>query len=149
MVTARRLRIVVPSADGSGLESQVSVSFGRCPFFTMVSVESGAIVAVDILGNPHQEDHGPGMVPEFIRSLKADVVIATNVGLGARALLATMSIKLLSGAMGGVGTVARSYLAGKLRDVGSCASSTGARPRACACGRECRRTARPRRFRGE
>jgi predicted Fe-Mo cluster-binding NifX family protein len=128
----RGLRIVVPSTDDSGLVSQVSPAFSRCPFFTLLGVEDGTIVSVEVHANPHREDHTPELVPAFVRSLRAEVVIAASVGLGARALLSTLSISLLSGASGEVGTAARSYLAGSLRDV---AASTGGKRkrRSCAC----------------
>jgi predicted Fe-Mo cluster-binding NifX family protein len=125
-----RVRILVPSSDGSGLESQVFGRLGDSPCFTVANLEEGEIVAVEIFDNPHRADHGPGLVPDFVRSLGVDVVVAGTMGAGARALFATMGIKVVSGAAGGVGAVLRSYLQGRLRDVAARASPAhnGARP---------------------
>jgi len=82
-MTGERL-IAVASEDSSGLDGEVSAHFGRCPFYVLVHVNGDTVVRSQVAANPHFDEHRPGMMPQFIHSLGADVIIAG--GMGPRAI---------------------------------------------------------------
>ena len=106
--------IAIPTMDDRGLESEVSMHFGRAPFFTFVEVEDGEIRDVDVVRVPF-EGHGPGDLPSFIREHGGHVVIAYGMGPRAVEFFERLGIKVVLGASGKVGDVVRAYLGGDLR----------------------------------
>jgi len=53
-----RIVLAVPSNGKGGLEAERSGHFGRCDCFTVVEIESGAIVGTRIVANPPHEEGG-------------------------------------------------------------------------------------------
>jgi predicted Fe-Mo cluster-binding NifX family protein len=53
-----RIVLAVPSNGEGGLEAERSGHFGRCDCFTVVEIESGAIVGTRIVANPPHEEGG-------------------------------------------------------------------------------------------
>lgn len=117
------MRIVVSSDSNTGLESSVSNHFGRCPFFTLVDVESGEIHSVRSVENPFFDSHAPGQVPLFIRKLGADAMLAG--GMGRRAI--DMFLEYGIGCATGAGTTVRNavddFLSGRLVQAAPCRES--------------------------
>ena len=72
------------ASEGEGLESELSNHFGRCPKYVFVELEGKDVKQVETKQNPFYNGHEPGVVPEFIASEKADVIIAG--GMGPRAI---------------------------------------------------------------
>ena len=66
-------RIAFSCEDNQGLQSDMSMHFGRCPHFTLVDVEGDEIKEVQVVANPAFENHVPGVVPKFISEQKATV----------------------------------------------------------------------------
>lgn len=60
---------------------RVSAHFGRCPVFTIIEVKDGAILSKKIINNP---GHAPGVIPNFLKEHKANMIICG--GMGARAV---------------------------------------------------------------
>jgi predicted Fe-Mo cluster-binding NifX family protein len=107
------MKIAVPSVDERGLDSEVSSHFGRTPFYTIVSTESGEIKEVEVIKNPFTE-HSPGDVPNFLRQKEVDVILAYGMGRRARTFFGSMKIRVIIGAQGKVGEVVRAFLRGNL-----------------------------------
>ncbi|MHA1720516.1 MAG: NifB/NifX family molybdenum-iron cluster-binding protein [Promethearchaeota archaeon] len=47
----KTIKIAIPSVSSDGLNAQVTRRFGRCPFFTIVSLKNGEIDEVEIIEN--------------------------------------------------------------------------------------------------
>ncbi len=72
-IDAQTLRIAVASDDDRGLDASVSAHFGRCPAYTLAEVEGREIRSHRIVANPYVDQHIPGVMPEFLASLKPQV----------------------------------------------------------------------------
>jgi predicted Fe-Mo cluster-binding NifX family protein len=107
------MRIAVPSVDDRGLESEMSAHFGRAPYYTLVDVENGEITGYKVVKCPFSE-HGPGDIPNFLRSLNVDIIIAYGMGRRAQDFFNSMGIKVLTGAYGKVSDVIKAFLTGSL-----------------------------------
>lgn len=89
------MKIAVASM-GETLDSNVSEHFGRCPYYIIVDGDD-----VHAVKNPYVA-HSPGQVPEFIKSLGADVIISGGMGRRAIEIFKEMGIRALTGARGTV-----------------------------------------------
>jgi predicted Fe-Mo cluster-binding NifX family protein len=114
------MRIAISAEDDRGLESAISFHFGRCPYFVLVDVEDGAVTEVMAVQNPYYAEHHPGMVPPFIQSHDADVMVSGGMGRRAIELFASYGIQAATGASGTVQTALDAYLGGKLATAAPC-----------------------------
>lgn len=118
-------RIVVAAEDPRGLEGEVSAHFGRCPYYVCIDVDSSqgedSIGSIEVVENEFFGRHQPGIMPRFIKSLRADVIIAGGMGPRAIDLFHSLDIEVATGAVGIVGKVVKAYLDGKLRGIVPCA----------------------------
>ncbi|MGC9467564.1 MAG: NifB/NifX family molybdenum-iron cluster-binding protein [Anaerolineae bacterium] len=119
------MRIAVSSEDNRGLEAQVAQHFGRCPYFTFVDVEDGAIQEVRVLDNPHYHDHRPGAVPDFVKAYDATMIIAGGMGRRAVALFQQAGIEAYTGADSTVRRSLESAMGGELEDATPCPGRGG------------------------
>ena len=113
-------RIAIACEDDRGLEGQVSHHFGRCPFYTVVDVGAGEAPAVRVVANPHYEEHRPGVVPVFVQSLGAHVIVAGGMGPRAIAMFDEFGIEVATGAVGRTGAVLQAYLDGRVKGIVPC-----------------------------
>ena len=88
-------KIALASEDNSGLEGMLSAHFGRCPFYTFVNVEGDQILGSEVVKNPHYPNHEPGVIPQFIHSQKANVMIAGGMDRGQSTFLPNSGLMLL------------------------------------------------------
>ena len=115
------MKIAVASEDGRGLSSFVSPHFGRCPFYTLVDVQDGEIVGVEVCENPYYGRHVPGAVPEFVRGLGADIIIAGGMGPRAMMMFESFGIEVVTvGWEATVQEAVEAYLEGELRGAKPC-----------------------------
>jgi len=115
------MRIAMASEDDLGLKGYLSAHFGRCPFYTVVEVQDGEVKGVEVVKNPYYMAHAPGVVPEFIRSLGVDVIIAGGMGPRAIDMFARFGIEAVTtGTSAPLEEVLRGYLEGRIRGVESC-----------------------------
>lgn len=117
-------RIALGCDNHFGLESSLSAHFGRCPYYIFVDASEEHMVGFQVVENPHCENHKPGGVPHFIRSQKANVIIAGGMGPRAVDLFNQFGIEVVGGAQGKVGDVLESYLRGEVQGVNSCEYSS-------------------------
>ena len=117
------MRFAISVEDNNGLESVVSHHFGRCPFFVLVDMEDDDIKEVQVIDNPHYVQHQVGMVPEFINSLSANVMISGGMGRRAIAFFEEYGIAAATGASGNVSTTLKAYMNGSLSVAQPCRES--------------------------
>jgi predicted Fe-Mo cluster-binding NifX family protein len=89
----------------------VSVHFGRCPAFTIVDIENGAITKTDVVENP---GHHPGFIPEFLHEKGVNCIISGGMGRRATQLFSSLGIQTIVGVTGTVDEVLEKLLAGTL-----------------------------------
>jgi predicted Fe-Mo cluster-binding NifX family protein len=117
------MRIAISAESKDGLDSPVSHHFGRCPFFVLVDVEGLEIKAVTSVENPFYAAHSPGQVPGFIKSQRANVMLAGGMGRRAVSFFQQYGIETATGASSTVRQAVQGYLGGELRGSEPCAES--------------------------
>ena len=113
-------RIAFSCEDENGLNSQMSMHFGRCPFFTLVDIENGKMSNVQVIANPAFENHVPGVVPKFINDQMANVMIAGGMGPKAIEMFNGFGIEVATGVGGKVEKVLNAYLEGRIQGTVPC-----------------------------
>ena len=114
-------KIAFACEESRELDSEMSMHFGRCPFFTVVEVADGEVGKTEVVQNPHYGNHQQGVVPQFIHSLGATVILAGGMGPRAVQLFRGFGIDVATGAVGQVDRVLEEYLSGHLTGVVPCA----------------------------
>ncbi len=91
------MRIVVSTVSG-GLDDRVNPAFGRTPTFTVVDVENGEIVNVQVVPNPgYSQPRGAGVTAaQFVIDQGADVVISGQFGPNSSQVLQAAGIRMHS-----------------------------------------------------
>lgn len=100
------MKIAIATQQGA-----VAAHFGRCPEYTVVTVEDGAVTDRTALSNP---GHAPGAIPRFLRDNGVEAVIAGGMGRKAQALFDQLGIEHVVGVTGAVETVITGCLNGTL-----------------------------------
>lgn len=119
------MRISVASEDQQGLDAQVGMHFGRCPFFTFVNVEGHEIQQVEVVANPFYTTHQPGQVPGFIHQQGGQMMIAGGMGGRAVSFFEQFGIQAFTGSMGTVKEAVELALGGELDVAAGCAGHSG------------------------
>jgi predicted Fe-Mo cluster-binding NifX family protein len=117
---SNRTIIALPVEDDAGLESDVCQHFGHAAGFALVEVDGAQIASCRVVRNPMAEDHQPGMLPGFVHSTGANVLLAGGMGPRAVDLLHGFGIDVATGAQGRVRDVVTAYLAGNLTGITPC-----------------------------
>ncbi len=117
---SRKQLLAVASEDNRALDGEVSMHFGRCPYYTLVEVVDGRVESARAVENPHYGNHQPGMMPRYISGLGAHVVLAGGMGPKAIQLFAGMGVDVATGAVGRVDKVVEAFLDGSLTGVVPC-----------------------------
>ena len=107
------MRIAIPCSNNNGLKSEISMHFGRSPYYAFVDVEGNKIKNFEILPVPFAE-HGPGDLPNFVKENKGDVVIAYGMGGRAIDFFNRLGIEIITGASGTVKEVVDAFLKNRL-----------------------------------
>jgi predicted Fe-Mo cluster-binding NifX family protein len=90
----------------------VSAHFGRCPEFTMVEIENGAVKSKEVISNP---GHHPGFLPQFLHDRGVSYIIAGGMGFRAQGLFSEKGIQTVVGISGSVDETIKSILTGTLK----------------------------------
>jgi predicted Fe-Mo cluster-binding NifX family protein len=109
---------VVVSSSGPGMDSQVDVRFGRCPYFMVVEIEGKEIKGHRAVENTSaQQMGGAGMTAaQAVAELKADAVITVNMGPRAFIVFKQLGIDMYLGT-GTVRKAVEDFVAGRLKKV--------------------------------
>lgn len=117
-------------------EGQIFQHFGKCPTFTVFTVDDGKITDKTLLD---ATGHGHAALSGFLKEAGTDVVICGGLGEGARNMLRAAGIRLISGAEGSVDEAAAAFLAGELTDQGgNCSHEAHPQGHTCDCGNHTR-----------
>ena len=106
------MKIAVPTRDGV-----VDDHFGHCAYYTIFSIEPDGSLSTTTLPSPE----GCGCKSNIASVLQAQgvrVMLAGNMGVGAKNVLEKHGIKVIRGQKGEVGQLVRDYLAGQVQDSG-------------------------------
>ena len=115
------MKIALAADDDRGVEAVLSHHFGRCPYYILVDIEGEEIKDVKAAQNPFYGSHGePGEVPNFIRGLGAEVIIAGGMGPRAIGFFSEFGIQAITGGSGMVKDVIKAYLSGELQGANAC-----------------------------
>ena len=117
------MKIAVTAESNNGLESTVAQHFGHAPYFMLVDVENGEVIAMQGIANPFTEGHQPGQIPDFIKEQNADVILSGGMGGRAIQFFELAGIKATTGASGTVRQSLENFFGGKLTDAAPCAES--------------------------
>ncbi len=109
------MKIAIPVLENNGLKSHISEHFGHSPYFALIEVDGGEIRSMSIVENPYEE-HGPGVVPSFLKSLGAEVVIVRGMGRRAVDFFEELGIRVIRGASGNVESIVKEFSSGLLED---------------------------------
>lgn len=112
MFTLQKTKIAVPTREGV-----VDDHFGHCAYYTIFSVIGTTIVEQSTMPSPQ----GCGCKSNIAEQLRADgveVMLAGNMGDGAKRVLERNNIRIVRGCSGAVVEVVKAYLAGNLNDKG-------------------------------
>jgi len=92
------MKIAVPTQGDKGLRDRVADTFSRAPYFTIVTVENGAIAGKKVVQNKAAEvKQGAG--PLAARTLKdagVNVILSGEIGPGATSILDAFGIRVIS-----------------------------------------------------
>ncbi|NEX20268.1 dinitrogenase iron-molybdenum cofactor biosynthesis protein [Thiorhodococcus mannitoliphagus] len=114
-------KIVLTANDDRGLDGAMSMHFGHCTHFVLASVDAdNQVTSTEVHANPYAERHEPGQIPEFIKGLGADVVVAGGMGGKALQWFEQLGVQVVTGARSGVGETLDAYLAGAVSGVSEC-----------------------------
>ena len=113
--------IVLTANDDRGLDGEMSMHFGHCSHFVLARVDAqGRIAATEVHPNPYAEHHEPGQIPQFVKSLGADTVVAGGMGAKAIDWFRQLGIEVATGTRTGVAETLDAYLAGAVAGVAEC-----------------------------
>jgi len=114
---------------------QIFQHFGQCQNFTVYAVENGVIVEkamIDASRNGHAALAG------FLKDAGVNILFCGGIGDGAKQMLASAGIELISGLQGNIEDAVNAYLAGDLTDKGgSCSHEDHGQDHNCSCETHC------------
>lgn len=114
------MKIAVPTRN-----NQVDDHFGHCDHYTIFTIEDKQVVNTEELASPQGCGCKSGIASDLQR-IGVEIMLAGNMGEGAKNKLETHGIKVVRGCAGPVHVVVGGYLAGAIRDSGKgCASHEG------------------------
>jgi predicted Fe-Mo cluster-binding NifX family protein len=94
----------------------VSGHFGHCEGFTVYEVEENKTLKKKFVQNP---GHRPGFLPDFLKELNVNVIIAGGMGETAQQLFTQNDMDVIVGIEGPSDNVIQQYLKKELNSTGS------------------------------
>lgn len=106
------MKIAVPTREGV-----VDNHFGHCHHYTIFTVNDGVVKMKEILPSPQGCGCKSG-IALVLRQKGVQVMLAGNIGEGARNVLEGQDIKVIRGCSGDIDALVKAYLAGEVIDNG-------------------------------
>ena len=106
------MKIVVPTRDG-----RVYDHFGHCAYYTIFDVIDGRIASISKLASPEGCGCKSGIAP-VLKQMGVAVMLAGNMGQGAKNVLEAQRIEVIRGCSGDVNELVTAYLSGTVKDNG-------------------------------
>lgn len=114
------MKIAIPTRD-----NQVDDHFGHCDHYTIYTVEDKKVLSIETLPSSQGCGCKSGIAAE-LQQMGVEVMLAGNMGEGAKNKLEAHQIKVVRGCCGPIQVVLGGYLAGAITDSGKgCASHDG------------------------
>lgn len=112
------MQIAIPSETDQGLESIRSGHFGHCPYFTIVTIDDGAITDVRSVRNVDHDQHGCGGVIEYTLTLGIDAILTAGMGMPPFTAFSRNGVRVfIDGTTPKVGDVVQLFLAGDVAEM--------------------------------
>ena len=105
---------IVVATEG-GLDGNAATHFAHCSHFVVFGEQDGKIKNTEVVENPYFKEHIPGVIPKFVKSLGANVLITDGIGPSAINLFGEMNIEVVYGVKGKAKDLVNHYLEGKLK----------------------------------
>ena len=105
-------KIAVPTRD-----NVVDDHFGHCDHYTIFTIENNKVIAREDYPSPQGCGCKSGIAP-ILRGMGVVVMLAGNMGEGAKNVLGANDIKVVRGCSGNVDELVEKYLAGEVSDSG-------------------------------
>jgi predicted Fe-Mo cluster-binding NifX family protein len=106
--------ICIPSMDNQKLSSEISIHFGKSPYFNILGVEDNEIKEIDVLESLGKHLGGSMTPAEIISHSKANILLCANLGSKAVQMLSNGGIKVFVGASGTVKNTFEEWKSGNL-----------------------------------
>lgn len=106
------MKIAVPTR-----EDRVDDHFGHCAYYTIFDIIDGRVTGKSRLASPEGCGCKSGIAP-VLKQMGVSVMLAGNMGQGAKNVLEAQRIEVIRGCSGDVDVLVRDYLAGSLKDNG-------------------------------
>ncbi|MCK9151526.1 NifB/NifX family molybdenum-iron cluster-binding protein [Methanobacterium alcaliphilum] len=105
--------------EKNGLTSNISLHFGKTPYFALLNEENGQIKDIQFIESRGKHGGGSLTPAEIILNSDADILICGNLGLKAVNMLQQHNIQVFSGANGNVQEIFEQWKNGNLSLAGS------------------------------
>ncbi|MFR9603139.1 MAG: NifB/NifX family molybdenum-iron cluster-binding protein [Rikenellaceae bacterium] len=106
------MKIAIPTRDNN-----VDNHFGHCAYYSIYEVEDGKVVSQERLEAP-QGCGCKSNIASILKEMNVDLMLAGDMGMGAKNKLEQSGIDVIRGCSGMVGLVLAAYLAGRIQDSG-------------------------------
>ncbi len=108
--------ICIPTLNEGGLLADVSMHFGKTPYFTFIKLEDGEIKDINVEESFGKHGGGSKTPAEIIIGSGADVLICGNLGPKAVLMFREKGVKVFSGASGQVKEAFKAWKNGELSE---------------------------------
>ena len=112
MFTLETTKVAVPTRDGV-----VDDHFGHCAYYTVFTILANRVTATERMASPEGCGCKSGIAP-ILAERGVRVMLAGNMGEGAKRVLEQNGIRVVRGCKGAVEELICNYLAGKVEDNG-------------------------------
>ena len=106
------MKIAVPTRDG-----RVDDHFGHCDHYTIFTIEGKEVTATETLPSP-QGCGCKSNIASTLAEMGVEVMLAGNMGEGAKNKLSAAGIRVIRGCSGAIDTLIKTYLTGFVFDSG-------------------------------
>ena len=106
------MKIAIPTRDGV-----IDDHFGHCAYYTIFEIENKQIVATSRLDSPEGCGCKSNIAAEM-EQMGIEVMLAGNMGEGAKNVLEKHNIRVIRGCSGEIETLIKSYILGFVFDSG-------------------------------
>ncbi|MFH1646050.1 MAG: NifB/NifX family molybdenum-iron cluster-binding protein [Candidatus Omnitrophota bacterium] len=113
------MKLGITIEDDKGLESNVSMHFGQCPYFLIVDIEGDKVTKSEVASNTAVHGGGGCVAVDELLKHNIDCVISGGMGMGAQQKFAAAGVKVF-GYSGSVESAIEALLSESLGNLGSC-----------------------------
>jgi len=100
--------------DSQGLSSEISIHFGKSPYFTLLGVKDKEIEEIEVIESLGKHKGGNMTPAEIIIQSQVDMLLCANLGSKAVQMLQQSGVKIFVGASGTVENIIEEWKTDKL-----------------------------------